>query len=294
MGDFKGSNKTHSYFEGWYFKHQSEGHTLALIPGVNFDSSGKKSAFVQVITQEHSWNVSYPYSTFRSSPYGLTIQIGDQLFSSRGVRLNLQAPGLECCGSLRYGPLTPPQSDVMGPFRFVPFMECSHGVISMRHTLTGSLSVNGTSIDFNEGTGYIEKDRGSSFPEKYLWVQCNRFPELSCSIMVSIAKIPFGFISFTGCIAVVCFRGREYRLATYNGVRVLRWNESGFLISQRDYILEAEVLKTSGLALNAPAAGAMSRVIRESASCRVRFRFYRANELLFDMESDEAGFECAE
>jgi len=32
-------------------------------------------------------------------------------------------------------------------------------------------------------------------------------------------------------------------------------------------------------------------MIRENTSCRARFRFYRRNVLLFDLKSDEAGYE---
>jgi hypothetical protein len=294
MSDFQGADKTRSYFEGWYFKHQNGTDTVAFIPGVDYDERGRKSAFVQVITEGTSCCISYPFADFRVCPHGLAVRIGSQFFSDRGIRVDLNAPGFRCKGSLRYGPLTPLRSDVMGPFRHVPFMECSHGVISMKHSLCGALEINGISIDFGGGTGYIEKDWGSSFPKRYLWVQCSRFLEPSCSIMVSIARIPFCGCVFTGCIAVVCFRGREYRLATYSGVKVLRWDESGFLLRQGDCMLEADVLKTPGQRLSAPQNGAMRREIRESASCPARFRFYRCGRLLFDLQSDDAGFEYVE
>lgn len=67
---------------------------------------------------------------------------------------------------------TPLRSDIMGPFRFLPGMECSHGVISMGHSLEGKLDLNGKRIDFSGGTGYVETDRGRSFPSAYLWTQC--------------------------------------------------------------------------------------------------------------------------
>ncbi len=50
MKHYHGSYKKHFYFEGWYSKHQGENHTLAMIPGVQFDQFGSHSAFIQVIT----------------------------------------------------------------------------------------------------------------------------------------------------------------------------------------------------------------------------------------------------
>lgn len=293
MGEFHGVHKSRSYFEGWYFKHQADGNAIAFIPGVNYEESGKKSAFVQVITDHNSCNVTVPFSAFHVYPYG-AIRAGKQLFSELGVKIDMDTPEIRCKGMIQYGSLRPPKSDVMGPFRFVPFMECRHGVISMKHSLKGSLEVNGTRMHFDGGTGYIEKDWGTSFPKSYLWVQCNRFSEPSCSIMVSIADIPLGPSSFWGCIGIVKYHGQEFRLTTYNGVRILRCDETGLIIRQKEYVLKAEFFKNDAQKLYAPKTGAMSRVIRESAACRARFQFYRNDELLFDLQSDDAGFEYVE
>lgn len=294
MDKTRGEGKGRPFFEGWYLKHQNAGHTIAFIPGISRDESGRESAFLQVITDETSCSIPFPYASFRSDPRGFALRVGGQLFSGRGVRVDLTAPGFSCRGAVRYGPLTPLQSDIMGPFRFVPFLECRHGVISMKHSLNGSLEVNGVTVDLNGGTGYIEKDRGSSFPSRYLWVQCNRFSDPSCSVMTSIARIPLPGFSFTGCIAAVCFRGREYRLATYSGAHILWWDESGFLLWQKDCMLEAELYPAPPNALMAPRCGTMARTIRESTACRARFRFFCHGSLLFDLQSGEAGFEYDE
>ena len=45
----------------------------------------------------------------------------------------------------------------MGPFSFVPFMECYHGVLSMNHSIKGRLDFNGESLSFDNGKGYMER-----------------------------------------------------------------------------------------------------------------------------------------
>jgi hypothetical protein len=91
----------------------------------------------------------------------------------------------------------------MGPFRFVPLMECRHSVLSMSHSLSGSLRLNGKSVCFNGGVGYIEGDRGHSFPRRYIWTQCNWREESPCSLMLSAADIPFAAGTSAGIIGVV-------------------------------------------------------------------------------------------
>lgn len=264
---------------------------MAFIPGVSYDEEGNRSAFLQLITDSLSCNLPFRFSEFRMCSRGSGVRLGQQLFSRRGIRVDLNTKEVRCRGWIRYGPLTPPESDVMGPFRFVPFLECNHGVISMKHSLLGTLELNGRQINFSGGTGYIEKDWGSSFPKNYLWVQCNRFPEPTVSVMVSIAHIPFSGVAFQGCIGLVRYRGREYRLATYHGVQIVRCDGTGFILKQGSLLLEAELFGSAPQQLLAPKTGAMLRPIRESAACRARVRFYRDGRLLFDQTSDQAGFE---
>ncbi len=46
----------------------------------------------------------------------------------------------------------------MGWYRFLPFMECYHGVISLTHNLKGKIIVDNKIFAFENGKGYIEKD----------------------------------------------------------------------------------------------------------------------------------------
>lgn len=69
-------------------------------------------------------------------------------------------------------------------------MACKHGVISMHHQVNGTLTDASTHIlTFKQDHGYIEKDWGHSFPEKYIWSQANHFPKKQTSLIVSVATI---------------------------------------------------------------------------------------------------------
>lgn len=160
----------HNYFCGWYFRCQSDQKTLAIIPSVHRTRASKYCA-IQLITDAQSSQVSYPCSDFHRE--GGQINIAGNRFAKNGITLYIQAPGLFATGSIRFGPFSPIQYDIMGPFRYVPFMQCRHNVFSMRHRVDGALTVNGTPYVFKNGIGYMEGDRGYSFPKKYTWTQCN-------------------------------------------------------------------------------------------------------------------------
>ena len=46
------------------------------------------------------------------------------------------------------------------------------GTHAMKHQVNGQITVNGQIYKFQNGIGYIEGDRGYSFPERYIWTQC--------------------------------------------------------------------------------------------------------------------------
>ena len=292
---YHGAEKRGPYFEGWYLKHQTKGgEALALIPALHIDSAGRRSASLQVLADDKAWWLEYPAAEFRASERAFQIQMGQNLFSRKEVWLDVERDGLSLHGTLRCGPFTPLESNIMGPFRFLSGMECSHGVISMGHSLEGTLALNGKRVDFSDGTGYVETDRGRSFPSTYLWTQCTWREPQRGSLMLSIAAIPLAIGCFTGCICAVLYNGQEYRLATYRGARVEQWSGAGAVIRQGKYRLSAELLEGRGCPLHAPAEGRMGRTIHESLRAQMRYRFWREKKLLFEHTDRCASFEYAD
>jgi hypothetical protein len=106
-----------------------------------------------------------------------------------------------------------------------------------------------------------------------------------------VADIPFAGRSFTGIIAAAFINGREHRMATYLGAKADHIGDGLVVISQGEYTLSARRLDGGGMLLKAPVLGTMTRMIRENPACRARFRFTRGQEVLFDFETDRAGFE---
>ena len=292
MNFFRDTERTGSYFEGWYLKHQNrKGQTRALIPAYHIDSAGQRTASLQVISNSDAYWLECPDAQLQCSRQPFQIQIEQSSFSSQGIDLHTEQAGLSLHGTLHYGPFTILRSDIMGLFRFFAGMQCSHSVISMGHSLQGTLVLNGEQLDFSNGIGYIETDRGHSFPSTYLWTQCLWDGPERNSLMLAAATIPFPVGGFTGCICFVFYRGREYRLATYRGAKIEEWSPSGAIIRQGKYRLEAELLKERKHALRAPVEGRMERTIHESLCAEVRYRFWRGQELLFQHTDPYASFE---
>lgn len=147
---YHGDKRLKSYFEGWYLKCQTkDGQCLALIPAIHIDGDGCKTASIQVITENQSWWLHFPGDLFNTEREDFLVQIGGNVFSKHGIELAIHEDGIDLVGKIRFGPFQPFRYSIMGPFEFLPKMECAHGVISMKHRLEGALLINDERIDFH-------------------------------------------------------------------------------------------------------------------------------------------------
>lgn len=270
------------YYEGWYMKQQQGDDVLAVIPG-----RAQDSAFVQVVTNHGSSFVPYPLESFHHK--GGSMRVGSSLFTPYGMHLRIDEPDFELVGRIGYHDLLPLRSDIMGPFAHLP-METKHTVFSMRHRVSGSVCLNGTTMELSDGVGYMEGDRGRTFPSSYFWVQSLDM-QRDASIMLAIAEIPLGPIRFTGCIGVVTLGSTEHRFATYRGARIAEHAPTAAEVRQGDMRLRVDVLDDRGHALQAPNQGMMDRTIHESPAVPARFRFEKHGETLLEGESPQTSYE---
>lgn len=177
----------------------------------------------------------------------------------------------------------------------MPFMECNHAVISMKNTLHGRVNVNESMLDFDGGTGYIEKDWGCSFPKTYLWCQGNAFNDSDVAFMFSAADIPFKPFSFQGLICVLMIGAIEYKFTTYNGARIEKWNvtenTADITVKRGKYRLNFKAKAEGEHCLIAPVRGEMSKEILETVSAKLTVTLTKGGEEVFCDTSQGCGLE---
>ena len=305
---YQGFGQKKRYFEGWYFKHVTadQSFSLALIPGISL-SKKDPHAFVQafLVYQGEKPHLDYHYFRFPNSDFSADkkkfhVQVGTNTFSFNHSHIDLKNEDVHLCGDFNYQGRVPlPKNivnpSIMGPFAYLPAMECYHGVLSLQHSMTGSLTVNDEVIDFTNGKGYLEKDWGRSFPENYVWVQANHFQEDNVSFFFSYAKIPYLGLKFLGLISHVYLAGQHYRFATYNGAKVLQevltQNSGHYVIKKGSLTLEFEATIDRVASLKSPKLGTMDHQIKEGLSGRVSLRLKKGKRLMYEGVSSSAGIE---
>lgn len=303
---YQGKYRHRKYFEGWYFKviDKNSRNIFAIIPGVSKTKKDTHS-FIQLIDAV-SGNTSYvrfPIQEFRYSLNKFDIFIDKNHFDRNGFFIDIKSDGVNISGDIRYTDIVPfPKTflnpGIMGPYSFVPFMECYHGIVNIHCGIEGFLNINDRVADFSGGYGYLEKDWGTSFPKSWIWLQSNHFKTPNASVMFSIASIPWLGSSFDGLITFLKLGNRFYRFASYTGAKVKRLscenNVLSVILEDSNYTLSLRTTAGGGGILKAPKKGGMSENITESITSVVDVVLSEKDgNVIFDETGENTGLELA-
>jgi hypothetical protein len=303
---FQGKNRKKRYFEGWYFKitDSRAERSYAVIPGISI-GAWDTHAFIQIIDSDNKVSYfHYDIDDFSYNENKFEIMIGDNYFSKSRIRLNIIGRDICLQGDLYFCNIMEfPKSiihpGVMGPFLYLPLMECYHDIISIQNQIIGHLKISKKNVDFTGGIGYIEKNWGRSMPKSWIWFQSNHFQPDDVSLFFSIGKVPFMGSAFQGFLSLFRYKDRIFMFTTYSGawIRKLYCNKNHLRIIIRDcrFRLELSITYADGGAIMAPVNGQMSRSIIESNNAVVRVRFSERNgNILYQGIGTNGGLEIVE
>jgi hypothetical protein len=299
---FQGNLDKRNYFEGWYFKivAPEEKAALAVIPGVSIGRDEPDHAFIQVLdgVMSKSYYYRFPLDQFSADEHTLDIRIGDNKFSEKKIELHLK----DFEGDIKLEGNCPiPKSvlspGIMGWYSFMPRMECYHGIVSMHHSLNGSLMVSGKSVDFGKGIGYLEKDWGTSFPKCWIWAHSNHFhTDSPISVMASVAHIPWMGNYFIGFIVAFLYDGKVEIFATYNNSK-----RTTAIVDDKVFMtfykgkkqLKIVAHHGPGAELRSPIKGLMTGKVNESLQARLDLTYSIKDRVIFQGSGTTAGLEVA-
>lgn len=300
---YHGHNAKPPFFEGWYFKliTADETQRYAVIPGVILGDDAH--SFVQVLEGVHGETAyyRYPLEEFWASEREFELKIGPNQFNLNQIRLALSGESLELQGAVRFSGLTPwpvtlSSPGIMGWYAWAPRMECYHGVVSLDHSLQGSLQRGNQVIDFTGGRGYIEKDWGQAFPQAWVWFQSNHFEQPETCISASIATIPWMGSSFRGFIIGLWKGGILYRFATYTGAKTeslsIAEDHVDWVVSDRRHRLHLHAQRAGAGLLLGPTRLEMGVRVAETLNAQVEVQLATlGGEILFQGQGRHAGLE---
>lgn len=277
---FRGSRKTKCYFEGWYLRLSAANDpwNFALIPGISIGPDGKAVSFLQFIESEGtSHYIPFGFDEFYASDQSMDIRIGRQRINRHSISIDLRERGLDLIAELE-----PEESagfgdqdhslNVMGWASKVPKLPCYHHIIHMSCKLRGKVIWKDEIFDFSGGTAYMEKDWGSTFPEKWSWMQSSKFDNVSGALSAVVSGIQLGPLYIPAGVAAFQLDDRRYLWSSASG-HLFRSRIGDGIADLRFYNgrhqLKLEAQAGRSAPLIAPAQGEMNRVIRESMDSSV-------------------------
>lgn len=293
-----------NYFEGWYFKHTKNDRGISFILGISIEDK-KKKAFIQVITHQASYYIDYEIDLFTYHNEPFSIQIEKNYFSKEKIHLDIkeshQSPSIY--GNIFYSENKEIKKNIfhpniMGPFAYIPSMECHHAILSMKNSTQGYIMIDQEKMSFENGRAYIEKDWGISFPKTYIWAQGNDFQNEGASFMLSMADVPFKVLEFRGLICILIIDDKEYRFTTYNGAKQTACDLSdrsiNITLQKGKYCLKVQSSYEIGHPLIAPNKGKMEKGIIESISASITVTLTYKNQRIFSDTSKNCGLEIVQ
>ena len=302
---FHGMDSRSPYFEGWYHKLVSKTkRSIVIIPGMYRSGEVENEFSFIMIFDGNSGEVHFErfsYDHFVSKTNAYDTEIGKNHFSKNKINLDIKSGSFSIKGAVNFSgttpwPVTLLEPGCMGWYSYLPIMECYHGILSMNHSLSGELSLNGENINFNSGLGYIEKDWGRNFPQSWIWVQANHFKKEKVSLSASIAKIPLLGTRFAGFIVGLLINDKLYRFTTYRSAKIINIKKNSdeieWVLKQRDLTLSISIIigKKSGM-LYAPDQLDMVEKVEEHLDSSVKFKLQEHQQVIFEDESDYAATE---
>ena len=286
-------NKTgKNHFENWYFKlvDSKKENTLGILVGVQTSRQGDE-VFIQVIGSEINDNicVNYPLQSVKSKE--TEIQIGDNYLGLQQMTLDIQKEGFKLKGEIIFSNHKEIKQSLwipglMGPYKYLPFLESYHEVVSLQHTLMGSLWINDKQINFNEGKGYIEKDWGKAFPNVWLWAQCNHFKRQDMALMIGVARLPIFFDYYT-CFAIpIYYKDQLEIFSNYNGGHIAKlYRYKGYvhlIVTQKNKILDIKIYGSDEISCVPSRSSHMIRDVHACDTAKIEISITENGKTVFE------------
>lgn len=305
---YHGSCSEKNHFEGWYFKLVTSGkdYTIAIIPGVSFGKTLEDShSFIQVLDGTNcnfEYN-RYPVSTFSYDKSSFNFKIGMSKFSGYEITLNIENPNFPISGTVKFDNIIKWPDSILNPgsmgfYNYFTFMQCYSQVCAMSIDLRGTLTIDGKTVDFTGGKGYIEKNWGKAFPNSWIWVQCNNFYKNDISLSCSIGHIPFLFTSFRGFLIGLQVKDKFYKFTTINRSKIdvkTKGNDIMVKVTNHSYTLTLDVNSNHNefLYIIGPRDGKMIPLVDETLAGNLKLTLVdnKSGEILIQEVGSNVGVE---
>ena len=293
---FYGNLNKQNYFERWhiYLVDALKQNMINIIMGIIMEGK-EKCAFIQVNSNISYLNhtIKYPVEAFSYTKDSIMIE--NNMLSREYIQLDLNEETFSIKGKVVFSGGKQLETrfwkpGLMGPFKLLPFLNSYHEVLSLSHIVMGELDFNGQNVNFDEGKGALDKDWGKSFPNVWIWMQCNHFQQHDAALMVGIARMPVWWNYHTAFAMPFYFNDKIEVYANYTGAQIAKlYRHKSYIhliITEKSKVIDLKMFGKDDVPLMASPMSHLIRDVYESPEAKVEVKVTQSGRVIFEDVGD--------
>jgi len=280
----KGKFKKRNFFEGWFHKIYSAKHqtSFVIIYGYTTGNYYDKFGFIQFLIPNKNVEIYYfSKNEISYNPKNHSVQMGSNILSLKEIKINLKDIYMD----LNISDNLPISSfkNSMGYAYFIPTLPCYHSILNKSHLISGEINLFNNKYLLDNDLGYMEKNWGTSFPEKYFWIQAVEPNNPNVSLLFSQAEIKWMGKSFIKHVGHLRLNGEELDLRTLTLFNVSYDNTNPenitITIKSKQIKLEMSFSVAKKYMFKGPLKGKLSRDILHHSDSQIDLKIYQNAEI---------------
>jgi len=211
--------------------------------------------------------------------------------SNQWVRWCYQVEPLDGWGDRR----SPPRATA-GWLSYLPIFEPGWQVLMAHGLATGWLDWYGQRYEFTDAPTYAEKNWGGAFPEKWFWIQCNAFENLTDLSLTAVGswRQVLSWREQVGMIGIH-HQGKFYEFAPWNSQiswQVQPWGHWQMQAEREGYRVEVEGWSDRPpTAVRVPSTNGMVFACQDTTYGHLTLKLWENNTLRLEAHTQSAGLE---
>lgn len=264
--DLRGHFGRSRYFEGWFQKVYSReyGVSFILIYGYATRNTEERFGFIQIVSPDsEALMLCFPEAELSCDRARHIMWMGSNTLSTD--RIEVHSEDILIRMNLTGNHPVQSYKNSMGYTYFVPGLPCYHSVVNTSHLVSGVVQHRGKEYALDDEMGYLEKNWGSSFPDRYFWLHALDPGDSEVGILFSQAEIRWLGRRFVRHVGHVRFDGKLIDFRDLANVRIEIFSPAPdmLMIRMNSKTLKVEIAISQGkrVLFKGPRNGQLSRDI---------------------------------
>ena len=262
QGNFDRDN----YFEGWFQKIYSAQHraSFIIIYGYATRNAFDKFGFIQLLIPNRAPEIVYfAKDEISCDPRHHIVRMGKNTLSTNNIEIRTANMDIRL-NLINNHPIRT-FKNTMGYNYYVPSLPCYHSVLNTRHRVTGEIQYEKVEYTLHSETGYLEKNWGRSFPERYFWMHAVDPMDAEVSLLFSQAEIKWLGRKFIKHVGHLHFEENKIDLRALQNCSIsmapLRKDHLSIYMRSKTLQLEIDIAIGQGVLFKGPNQGSLSKDI---------------------------------